>query len=334
MAGGSSSRKRKVRGRRRQSSSKRQGKESKELSRFSDDHAGNGASGPGGGVAADPEEMVGPFVETEETTALRDRLSRWLDADQPVQVIGPTGCGKTSLALHVASRRDRPVVWITGDESLTTADLVGEHAGKETYTERDNFVRDVVKQKSIVRDRWVDNPLAIAARVGATLVYNEFSRTKPTANNVLLSMFEEGVLDPPGQRGEGTRIDVHPDFRAVLVSNSTEYAGVHRPQDALLDRTVAIHMGFYGPETETEIVAAHVDDLSRDHIEEIVGIVQTLRDELDVTVGTRAAVTIANGFAKFGGEMGLSEITRDVVGAKYATQDEIEELEQQLESII
>lgn len=333
MADGSSSRKRKVRGRRRSSNrkNKRQSKEGKELSQFSDEHASTGGRGSKG---VNAEEIVERFVETEETTALRDRVGRWLDADQPVQLIGPTGCGKTSLALHAAAQRDRPVVWLTGDESLTTEDLVGEHAGEEKYTERDNFVSGVLKEKSIIRDRWVDNPLAIAARQGATLVYNEFSRTKPIANNVLLSMFEEGVLDPPGQRGADTRIDVHPAFRAILVSNSTEYAGVHRPQDALLDRTVAIHMGFYGPETETEIVAAHVPDLDRDRIEEIVGLVQTLRDELDVTVGTRAAVTIAEGFASFGEDTSLSEITRDVVGAKYATQEEVDELDERLETIL
>jgi gas vesicle protein GvpN len=322
---GNSSRKRKVRGRRRRSS-----QEEKELSRFSGEHSGDG---PSPEEVPDPDEVAGPFVETDEVAALRDRVDRWLDAEQPVHLIGPTGCGKTSLALNTAAQRDRPVVWVTGDESLTTADLVGEQAGKEQYVERDQFVSNVVKKKSIVRDRWVDNPLTVAVREGATLVYNEFSRTKPVANNALLEVFEEGVLDPPGKRGENNRIDVHPGFRAVLVSNSTEYAAVHRPQDALLDRLVAVHMDFYGPETETEIVAAHVD-LDRDQVEEIVGIVQTLRDELDVTVGTRAAVTIARGIAAFGDDASMTEITTDVVGSKVTRREDIERLREQIDAVM
>jgi len=342
------SRQRKVRGeriqtsraekrRRKGDSSRSQQREQKQLDRLAGDDGAGAASAQGGGTPpadVDPGDVAGPFVETDEVRSYRDRIERWLDADQPVHLIGPTGAGKTSLAMRVASERDRPVVWITGDEALSTADLVGEHAGKEQYAVRDEYVRNVVKKKSVVRDRWVDNPLTIAVREGATLVYNEFSRTKPAANNALLSVFEESVLSRPGKRGEDARIDVHPEFRALLVSNSTEHAGVHRPQDALLDRLVAVHMDFYGPETETEIVAAHVDDLDRDRIEEVVGVVQTLRDELDVTVGTRAAVTTARGLGAFGDEASLAEVAADVVGSKVATRAEFLEVREQIESIL
>jgi len=141
-----------------------------------------------------------PFVETDAIRSLCDRIDGWLEADQPVHLIGPTGCGKTALALSAAAERGRPVVWLNGDEAVDTAALVGSHTGGERYEKNDQFVSGVSKKTEIVRERWVDNPLSVVAvREGATLVYNEFSRSDPAAHNVLLSVFEEGVVRAAGQ---------------------------------------------------------------------------------------------------------------------------------------
>lgn len=194
----------------------------------------------------DVDELLDSFVESPETQAITRRVERWVSVDRPVHIVGPTGCGKTAMAMRVASERDRPVVWINGDADLETSDLVGDYSEQERVSIRDKYIHNVTKSTDIVRDRWVDNPLTVAVRDGATLVYNEFSRTKPAANNVLLSVFEEGVLELPGQRGDDRIVEVHPEFRAILTSNDVEYAGVHEPQDALLDRLVGVYMDYYG----------------------------------------------------------------------------------------
>ncbi|APW98272.1 gas vesicle protein GvpN [Halobiforma lacisalsi AJ5] len=295
-----SSRKRKVRGRKIRSdrSGKASRKAKKELARkASSTGKRNGDSGDS--PLEDPREVVPePFVETDAVRSLRGRITGWLEADQPVHLIGPTGCGKTALALSAAAERGRPVVWLNGDESVDTAALVGDHAGGERYKEDDRFVGGVSKQTEIVRERWVDNPLSVAVREGATLVYNEFSRSDPAAHNVLLSVFEEGVLERPGKRGEDRTIDVHPEFRAIVTSNDVEYAGVHRQQDALLDRFVGVRVDYYDAETEREIVRAHVD-LPDEVVETVVETTRTLRDDLEVVVGTRAAITAARGLSVF-----------------------------------
>lgn len=270
-----------------------------------------------------PEEIAPePFVVTDEIESLRGRIQGWLEADQPVHLIGPTGCGKTALALSAAAERGRPVVWINGDEAVDTTALVGTHAGGERYEEHDQFVSGVDKRTQIVRERWVDNPLSVAVREGATLVYNEFSRSDPTAHNVLLSVFEEGVLERPGKRGDDRTIDVHPDFRVILTSNDVEYAGVHQQQDALLDRVVGVNVDYHDAETEQEIVAAHVD-LDEDGIDRVVSITRALRDELDVVVGTRVAITAAKGLGVFESENGfdddlLTDVFTDVLAPKVA----------------
>lgn len=281
-----------------------------------------------------PEEQ--PFVETEVVKQTKDRMDRWLDVERPVHLVGPTGCGKTALAMHVAHERDRPVVWINGDAELTTSDLVGEYAEKERISERDKYIHNVVKSKDIIRDRWVDNPLTLAVREGAILVYNEFSRTKPVANNVLLSVFEEGVLELPGQHGKSRYVDVHPDFRAILTSNSVEYAGVHEPQDALLDRLIGIYMDFYDHDTEVEIVRSHVDNISTERAESIVKLMGKLRERLDIDVGTRAAIMAAEGIEPIDNpdRSTLTAICVDVLASKVAQHSEVQTLRDEVEAVI
>lgn len=311
-------------------------KEARELDRFVQAHDDDSATV----MTSSVEEAIGgTFIETEEIEAIQDRVHRWLGVPRPVHIVGPTGCGKTALALSIAAARDRPVVWINGDELLDTASLVGEHAGKAQYKEQDNYVSGVMKKKSIVRDRWVDNPLSVAVQNGATLVYNEFSRTKPAAHNALLSVFEEGVLDRPGQRGGDRMVEVDPEFRAILTSNSTEYAGVHRPQDALLDRLIGVHLGYYGRETEIEIVAARVETLRGDRIEQVVDLVRDLRDRLDLHVGTRAAVMIGEGLTAFeedgkDNDDVLVDVCTDVLGSKVKSREELDSIREEIEDAV
>jgi len=186
------------------------------------------------------------FISTPEVMEMESRLSLWLQAGYPVHLIGPTGCGKTSMAVHVAKGLGRPVVWINGDEAITTSDLIGGYSQMQSESVRDNYVHNVFKTRDTMKIEWVDNPLSLACKYGYTLIYNEFSRTKPASNNVLLSVFEEGILELPTKFGEERYIRVHPDFKAILTSNSIEYAGIHRPQDALLDRMVGIYADYYG----------------------------------------------------------------------------------------
>lgn len=335
------SRERKVRGSQIRSSheskqqQQTQNRKDKELRRLEKQQDGDGqATAPRLDESFIPEEQ--PFIETDAVEQIKTRMRRWLDVNRPVHLIGPTGCGKTALAMHVAHDRDRPVVWINGDADLTTSDLVGEYAEKERISEHDKYIHNVVKSKDIIRDRWVDNPLTLAVQEGATLVYNEFSRTKPVANNVLLSVFEEGVLELPGKRGESRYVDVHPDFRAILTSNSVEYAGVHEPQDALLDRFVGIYMDFYDRDTEIEIVRAHVDDTATEYVEPIVRLMRELRERLDINVGTRAAIMAAEGIGTVDDldQPTLIDICVDVLASKVAQHNDVRELQEEVASTI
>jgi len=194
------------------------------------------------------------FIETPQITKLKNKVKRWVKIGYPPHIIGPTGVGKTALAMKIAEEMGRPVLWINGDEQMTTADLIGGYSEIETQSVRDRFVHNVFVSKDRTKYTWVDNPLTISCKYGYTLVYNEFSRAKPIANNVLLSVLEEGILELPIMFGKDRYVKVHPDFSVIFTSNSIEYAGVFQPQDALLDRMIDIYMDYYDNDTEVKIV--------------------------------------------------------------------------------
>jgi len=270
------------------------------------------------------------FICTPEVMEMESRLHLWLQAGYPVHLIGPTGCGKTSLAVHVAKVIGRPVVWINGDESVTTSDLIGGYSQMQSESVRDNYVHNVFKTKDTMKIEWVDNPLSLACKYRYTLIYNEFSRTKPASNNVLLSVFEEGILELPTKFGEDRYIKVHPDFRAILTSNSIEYAGIHRPQDALLDRMVGIYADYYGFETEVQIVMEHTG-ISLENAEKIVQVVRSIRDRLPASQkpGTRACIMIAKGMQTFKASdavsIDMNQLFVDVIASKTSSPQDMEE---------
>jgi nitric oxide reductase NorQ protein len=256
------------------------------------------------------------FVESEYVRNITERGVRYLKKGFPIHLCGPTGCGKTTLAMHIAYMLGRPVVLINGDEEFTTASLVGGEFGYRKKKVIDRFVSRVYKSDESLTKTWMDDRLTTACKHGFTLIYNEFTRSRPEANNIFLSVLEERMLELPSAAQDGNYIKVHPDFSAIFTSNPEEYAGVFRSQDALLDRMITISMGQYDEATEVDITQAK-SDVSRATAEKIVRLVRKLResDICEVNPTLRSCVAIARALED-GDNAWFRQVCTDVLSPK------------------
>ncbi len=252
------------------------------------------------------------------------RALGYVEAGFPVHFRGPSGVGKTTLALHVAHQLGRPVMLMVGDDEFGSSDLVGSQAGYRRRRVVDNFIQSVRKTEDEVAPRWVDNRLTVACREGLTLVYDEFTRSRPEANNALLSVLEEGVLVLPAPQGGGGTdyLRVHPEFTAIFTSNPVEYAGVHQAQDALFERIVTIDLDSFDEGSEMAIVAARSGVAQADALR-IVRLVHACRKALGGTDRhtVRSAIVIARVLAQQGaaaraGDPVFEQVCQDVLSSE------------------
>ncbi|MBI3939341.1 MAG: gas vesicle protein GvpN [Acidobacteria bacterium] len=222
-------------------------------------------------------EASSEFVLTPYIEDLTARALAYLEVGYAVHLAGPAGTGKTTLAFHVASKVGQPVTLINGDDEFASSDLVGRDSGYRKSKLIDNYIHSVLRTEENMNTVWMDNRLTTACQNGHTLIYDEFNRSRPEANNVFLNVLEEKILNLPGLRrsGEGY-MEVHPNFRAIFTSNPEEYAGVHKAQDALIDRLITINVGHFDRETEISIVMAK-SGVGLPDAETIVDIVRELR---------------------------------------------------------
>lgn len=247
------------------------------------------------------------FVETPFIKKIFDRALHYLEAGFPVHLRGIAGAGKTTLALRLAEHLKRPVVMIHGDDELSTTNLIGGETGYHMKHVRDNFISSVLKVEEESSKRWVDNRLTEAVENGYTLIYDEFTRSRPEANNVLLSVLQEGILNFPTARQMGDQVlKAHPDFHALFTSNPEEYAGVHRSQDALRDRMVTLDLELFDRETEIQITHRK-SGLSLENAARIVDVVRMLRDtgKYEFAPTIRGCIMIAKSVCTYNGRVGV-----------------------------
>lgn len=271
----------------------------------------------------EPRPVAG-FVETPYIKNLVRRSLNYIKAGFPVHLRGASGTGKTTMALHLASKIGRPAVLIHGDDEYSTSDLIGGEHGYRYRRLRDNFISSVLKEEEDLSRRWMDNRLTIAVKYGFTLLYDEFTRSRPEANNTLLSILQEGVMDLPSARQgqESYYLKAHPQFSAIFTSNPEEYAGTHKAQDALRDRMVTIDLRYFDKDTEIAITQAK-SGLPQKDAEKIVNIVRALRDsgEYEFAPTIRGSIMLAKSLKCSGGAVSSSnrvfrQLAQDILASE------------------
>jgi len=236
----------------------------------------------------------GQFVVTPSIDQIATRALRYLNSGFSIHLCGPAGTGKTTLAMHLANCLARPVMLIFGDDDFTSSDLIGSQSGYTHKKLMDNYIHSVLKVEDELKHNWVDSRLTMACREGFTLVYDEFNRSRPEVNNVLLSALEEKILTLPPTSHQPDYLQVNSQFRAIFTSNPEEYCGVHATQDALMDRLVTINMPEPDQLTQTEILAQKTG-IGREDALFIVNLVKNfrLKTATEKTSGLRSCLMIA-----------------------------------------
>ncbi len=280
------------------------------------------------------------FVLTPSLEELASRALGYLDTGFPIHFRGPAGTGKTTLALHVANQLGRPVLLVTGDEALTSADLIGGQHGYRYRKVVDRFISTVLKYEEDATQQWVDQRLTTACRHGYTLVYDEFTRSRPETNNPFLTVLEERILTLPAANQRESYVAVHPDFRVIFTSNPEEYTGVHASQDALLDRMVTMDLGFQDDETEVRITASRAG-IDTEDARKIVHLVRAFRriDDHDRLPTLRACIMLARvaqtqGMAVSAANPMFEQACLDILGAKAPTSRQRLQQHEQIRTLV
>jgi nitric oxide reductase NorQ protein len=221
------------------------------------------------------EDDTGGFVNTVFFENIIRRTLQYMNAGFPVHFVGPSGVGKTSLALYIANQLKKPVTIIRGHQDLSNKDLLGQFIGISRKEVIDNYIHSVYKRDQEIKPIWVHGQLVEAVKNGHVVIYDEFSRSRPETNNIFLALLEEKVLPIYG-KGKDSFIKCHPDFSIIFTSNPDEYAGTFHTQDALMDRLITISVDYCDEDTEIEILHQKTG-LNHQEVQEVVSLVSKLR---------------------------------------------------------
>ncbi len=233
----------------------------------------------------------------------RDRLRKLLAfLDEPsgdgLFLIGPTGCGKTSLVCQAASRLNWPCQLVPVHGRLELDDLLGQKVLDNGSTP------------------FQDGALTKAVREGHLLILDEMDVADPAELAGLYDLLDGAPLVLAQNGGE--IIPVHPRFRFVATGNSAGagdgsglYQGVLRQSLAWLDRFRVIEVDYPDETTELTILEQVVPNLPVIVRENMVKLAHEIRRlfvgsqegeaQLSCTLSTRGLVRWARLSLRFQG---------------------------------
>lgn len=260
------------------------------------------------------EVKMPDFVETEYFRNIKDKAIAYLKAGIAINFSGPSGIGKTSLALYVARELGRPVVFIHGNEEMMGSDLIGGNYGYHKRKMVDNFVHNVYVMEEDLEHHWAEGRLTAACNKGYTLVYDEYTRSRPEINNFLLSVLEERMLSLAGYQKKGHYLEVHPEFRVIFTSNPREYAGVHKSQLALDDRIITMDMQEMDRDTKIAITLAK-SGMEESQAVRLVDTLQRIKERIGEggNISVRSCIKIAKILQEAGGSISPQDVYTDVL---------------------
>ena len=158
-----------------------------------------------------------------------------VDAQLPVMLKGPTGCGKTRFVEYMAYHLRRPLITVACHEDLFASDLIGRY---------------LLKNEETV---WEDGPLARAVRIGAICYLDEVVEARRDTTVVIHPLTDNRRMLSIDKKGEVIR--AHPEFMMVISYNPGYQSVLKDLKQSTRQRFVSLSFDYPGPQKEAAIVA-------------------------------------------------------------------------------
>ncbi|MDY0385934.1 MAG: CbbQ/NirQ/NorQ/GpvN family protein [Methanolobus sp.] len=153
----------------------------------------------------------------------------------PVNLKGPTGCGKTRFMEYMAYKLQRPLITIACHEDLTATDLVG---------------RFLIKGDNV---EWSDGPLTKAVKCGAICYLDEVVEARKDTIVVIHPLTDDRRIIPIDKLGIIVKA---PEEFMLCVSYNPGYQSIIKDmKQSTRQRFVAIDFDYPPAELEKQIVA-------------------------------------------------------------------------------
>ncbi|HOJ14103.1 MAG TPA: MoxR family ATPase [Deltaproteobacteria bacterium] len=193
-----------------------------------------------------------------------------------VLVVGPQGCGKSTLVRQFAARFNRPLAVFQVGILSEAGQLFGEHRLEEgrTYFNEFLFPKAVRTPRCVIHLEEINRP------------------EHPKALNMLLSLLAE---DRSVWIDEIGRVDVAPGVVFFATMNEgEEFVGTEMLDAALRDRFYIVALDYLPPEVETQVLRLKANLGEADALT-VVNVANRLRTNRNdpVTVSTRHTLMIA-----------------------------------------
>lgn len=175
----------------------------------------------------------------------------------PINLKGPTGCGKTRFMEYMAFKLKRPLITIACHEDLTTTDLVGRY---------------LIKGGSV---EWSDGPLTKAVKYGAICYLDEVVEARKDTIVVIHPLTDDRRIMPIDKLG--IILKAPSEFMLSISYNPGYQSVVKDLKQSTRQRFVAIEFDYPAQEIEVKIVA-HESGVDFQMAQYLVDIGQRIRN--------------------------------------------------------
>lgn len=230
------------------------------------------------GLAA-PKAKEGFYVSDEDWRVLVRNIRNHVNT----MIVGPTGCGKTSVVQEICKRMGKKLhIFDMGTMVDPISSLLGVHR-----LEKGASVFDYAKFTQVIKEPCV-------------VLLDELSRAPLTTMNILFSCLDDRRnLNIEIACGSGEReIDVHPEVTFIATANvGSEYSGANTMDRALVNRFFLLELGCIPAKEEISVLAARTG-IPQDTATLIVKIANNIRSlcskqEISVSLSIRETLMVA-----------------------------------------